>query len=111
LVIVLLALCFFVARSCQNSQIAITQDEAVALAEKQIDFKSASTQIRLLRQGLSRHPYWVVSLSIPSTTDGVFKQLAVVRIDATTGEVASIEEQGLPKPSQGDRQGAKQKKP
>jgi hypothetical protein len=52
-----------------------------------------------------------VSLSIPSTTDGVFKQLAVVRIDATTGEVASIEEQGLPKPSQGDRQGAKQKKP
>jgi hypothetical protein len=111
-VVVLLGLCFFAARSCQNSQIKITQDEAVALAKEQIDFVSQNTQIRLLRQGLSRHPYWIVSLSIPAGEDtGVFKQLAVVRIDATSGEVASVEQQGLPKDGQGDRPREDQKEP
>ncbi|MDX6581232.1 MAG: hypothetical protein QOI10_416 [Solirubrobacterales bacterium] len=53
----------------------------------------------------------MVSLSIPSDTDGVFKQLAVVRIDATTGDVASVEQQGLPKKGQGDKPNKDQKEP
>lgn len=110
--VVLLGLCFFVAKSCQNKQVAITQAEAIATAEKQIDFTSQNTQIRLLRQGLSRHPFWVVSLSIPAGEDtGVFKQLAVVRIDASSGEVASIEIQGLHRDEQGERQRKDQKEP
>jgi hypothetical protein len=105
-VIVLLVLTFFVARSCQNDQIKVSQEEAVALAEKQIDFTSENTQIRLLRQGLDRHPFWIVSLSIPGRQGDdsrEFRRLAVVRIDATDGKVASVQEQDVPGPESGAR--------
>jgi hypothetical protein len=95
-VLVLLGLTFFVAKSCQNNQIKLTQDAAIELAKKQIDFTPQNTQIRLLRQGLERRPFWVVSLSIPAGDEpnpSTFKRLALVRIDATSGDVASVQEQ------------------
>jgi hypothetical protein len=103
-VVALFVLIFFVARGCQNNQIKISQDDAVAEAKEQIDFTSTSTQIRLLRQGLDRHPYWVVSLSVPigdARNPEGFRRLAVVRIDATNGDVASVQEQQPAKPGQG----------
>jgi hypothetical protein len=112
-VVVLLGLTFFVARSCQNDQVKVAQDEAVAIAQDQVDFKSESTQVRLLRQGLSRHPFWVVSLSVPFNTPDDpqgFKRLAVVRIDATTGEVASVQDQGV-SDGEKDKPGGTQKEP
>ncbi len=38
----LLVLCIFVARTCQQAQIRVTQDEAIATAERQIDFVAQS---------------------------------------------------------------------
>jgi hypothetical protein len=101
-VIGLLILTFFVAKGCQNNQIKVSQEAATSIAQKQVDFQSESTQIRLLRQGLDRHPYWVVSLSVPFNTPDDprgFRELAVVRIDAATGDVASVEEQTPDEPS------------
>lgn len=49
--------------------------------------------MRLLRQGLGSKPYWVVSLSIPTDEKDVFSELALVRIDANSGEVESVEVQ------------------
>jgi hypothetical protein len=49
--------------------------------------------VRLLGQGLNSKPYWIVSLSIPRSSDPdtqVFDELAVVRIEANTGEVADV---------------------
>jgi hypothetical protein len=49
--------------------------------------------VRLLNQGLNSKPYWIVSLSIPATDDPdtqEFRQLAVVRVDANTGEVTDV---------------------
>jgi len=89
----LLVLAFFVSRSCQQSQIRITKEQAIATAEEQIDFTSENTQVRLLRQGLSSKPFWIVSLSIPSDEGGdSFSRLALVRIDANTGKVADVQE-------------------
>jgi hypothetical protein len=97
LVGVLLALCFFVARSCQQSQIRVTQDQAVATAKKQVDFTPTRTVVRLLRQGIGRQPFWIVSLSIPTKQNpDVFRRLAVVRVDANTGRVASVQQEGGP---------------
>lgn len=88
---------FIAARSCQQAQIRVTQDQAIATAKEQVDFTPRRTVVRLLRQGVGRKPYWIVSLSIPSRRDpDVFKRLAIVRIDAMTGEVASVEQQGVP---------------
>ena len=57
-------------QACQDNQIKVTQDQAVALAKKQVDFEPENTQIRLLRQGLDRQPFWIVSLSIPKGPEG-----------------------------------------
>ena len=84
---------FVVSQSCQKAQIRVTQDDAVATAKRQIDFVPTRTQVRMLRQGLNSKPYWVVSMSIPkgdSVNTQVFKELAVVRIDANTGKITDV---------------------
>lgn len=88
-VLALVALCAVVANSCQRSQIRVEQSRAVATARAQVDFRPAQQQIRLVRQGLTSRPYWAVSLSVPAQAGG-FEQLAVVKVDANTGKVASV---------------------
>ena len=87
---VLLAITFVAAQTCQKSQIRYDKNEAISTAKRQVDFTPQRTQIRLLRQGLNSKPYWIVSLSTPGTQRGTFHNLAVVKIDANTGKVKSI---------------------
>ena len=91
----MLLLTYFGAKNCQDEQIQTTEEDAIELAREQVDFEPTDVQIRLLRQGIDRQPKWFVSLSIPlgDPGDDVFKQLAVVRIDARSGEVESVEVQ------------------
>ena len=83
---------FVVAQTCQKSQVRINKDQAIARAEREISFEPTRTQVRLLRQGISSRPFWAVSLSIPRR-DGTFSELAVVRVDANTGEVDDVKVQ------------------
>ena len=85
-----LALAFVAAQTCQKSQIRVDKDQAIATAKQRIDFEPRRTQIRLLRQGITSEPYWIVSLSIPTERDDVFRKLALVKIDANTGKVDSV---------------------
>jgi uncharacterized membrane protein YkoI len=85
-----LVLAFFVARSCQQSQVRLTKEQAIVIAERQVSFEPEQTQIRLLRQGLNSRPYWIVSLSIPGEREDTFRRLATVQIDANTGKVAEV---------------------
>jgi hypothetical protein len=85
-----LLLAFVASRTCQKSQIRITKDQAIATAERQVDFKPTREQVRLVRQGLNSKPFWAVSLSIPARRADRFRELAVVRVDANTGKVASV---------------------
>lgn len=93
-VVALLVLTVIVAKACQPSE-AISQAEAIVLATEQVRFEPdpENTQIRFLRQGIDRHPFWIVSLSIGDLEGQVFDQLAVVRIDATSGDVVEVREQ------------------
>ena len=96
-VVALFVLALIVSRACQQSEIDLTQEEAVTMATEQVDFAPEDTQVRLLRQGIDRHPFWIVSLSTPEpgaeSGIGPFQDLAVVRIDATTGEIVEFREQ------------------
>jgi hypothetical protein len=86
-------LAFVVSRGCQQSQIRITKEQAIATAERQVHFTPENTQVRLLRQGLTSRPFWIVSLSIPRSEDEqTFRRLALVRVDANTGKVASVQQ-------------------
>ena len=90
-IVAVLLLAFFVARSCQQSQIRVTKQQAISIAERQVDFEPELTQIRLLRQGLNSKPSWFVVLGIPRREDeNTFSQLAQFRVDANTGEVEVV---------------------
>jgi hypothetical protein len=93
-IVALFALTFLVSRTCQKDHVRLTKDQAIATAERQIDFKPTRTQIRFLRQGLGSKPFWIVSLSIPFRGSQLntqrFKELAVVEIDANTGKVTNV---------------------
>ena len=91
-----------VARSCQQAQIRVSQAEAIAIAKRQIDFKPKSTQIRLLRQGLNRKPFWFVSLSDPigsAIHPQGYTRIVVVEIDANTGKVEDVNNESVSPPS------------
>jgi hypothetical protein len=92
LIVVLFAATLVFSRSCQGAQVRITQQQAVATAQRQIDFRPQRTQVRLVRQGLAAHPSWAVSFSVPGE-NGSFRRLTTVRVDANTGKVAAVNRQ------------------
>ncbi len=85
-----LVLAFVISRTSSQE---VTQEEAIAKATEQVDFVPEDTQIRFLRQGLDRHPFWVISLSIPGADPQTYTELAVVRIDAENGDIVEFREQ------------------
>jgi hypothetical protein len=92
-IVAVLVLAFVAAQTCQKSSTRLDKDQAIAKATDQVDFKPTRTQIRFLRQGITSRPYWVVSLSRPGKREGTFSELAVVRINANTGKVESLNQQ------------------
>lgn len=100
---VALLLTFFVARSCQQAQVRVDKDQAIEIAKQEVDFVPTRTQIRFLRQGINRKPFWFVSLGVPLADDeSRFSKLVVVKLDANTGAVESIE-RGEAAPGDGER--------
>ena len=85
-----LVVAFVAAQTCQKSSIRLDKNQAIAKAEREVNFTPKRTQIRLLRQGLSSKPYWMVSLSRPGKRQGTFSRLVVVRINANTGKVETV---------------------
>ena len=86
----LLVVAFLFTRGCANRSIDIEQDEAIAIAKRQVDFTPNNVGIRLLRRGVKSTPFWNVSLSV-KLADGSFRNVTVVIIDARTGRVDEIQ--------------------
>ena len=67
----------------------VSQDEALAIARRQIDFRPTGHQIRFIRRGIPSHGYWVVSYYIRKPLRG-FQRVTVVLVDATSGRVTEV---------------------
>ena len=97
MVVALVVLTFVASRSCQQDQVRITKEQAIATAKHQVQFKATHTIVRMLRQGVQSRPNWIVSLSIPrahpESAATEFKELAIVRVDANTGKVVDVKVQ------------------
>ena len=89
-VIALVAVTAVAAQSCQQSQIRVTQERAIATARERAGFQPERTQIRLVRQGLTGHPYWAISLSVPEADGDGYERLTTVRVDANSGKVEAV---------------------
>ena len=89
-VVALFALTLLVAESCQQRQIRITKEQAIAKARPQAGFTPQRTQIRLVRQGLDGHPFWAVSFSVPAPSGDGYSRLVTVRVDANSGKIEAV---------------------
>ena len=49
-------------RTCGSAGKPVTQQQAVEIARKQIDYQADGVNVRFLRRGVSEHPFWAVSL-------------------------------------------------
>lgn len=89
-VVALLAVTALAAQSCQQAQVRISSERAIAIARPEAGFAARRTQVRLVRQGITGRPYWAVSLSVPGAGSDEYARLATVRVDANTGSVAAV---------------------
>jgi uncharacterized membrane protein YkoI len=87
---VLLAVTAFAAQSCQQSQVRLTEEQAIETALPRAGFEPERTQIRLVRQGLTGRPYWAVSFSVPAASGDGYAKLTTVRVDANTGKIEAV---------------------
>jgi hypothetical protein len=86
----LLAVTVVAAQSCQQAQIRVSKERAIATARPEAGFAPERTQVRLVRQGLSGHPFWAVSFSVPAPSGDGYARLTTVRVDANDGTVDSV---------------------
>ena len=93
-VVIVLALvgAFLVSRGCQRTQVRISQEQAVALGERQLDFDPQGHNIRIVQRGLPPKRYWAVSYFVRAPTGNGYRKLTVMLIDANTGKVDVIED-------------------
>jgi len=89
-VVALFAVTAVAAHSCQQAQIRISKELAITKARPAARFAPERTQVRLVRQGLTGHPFWAVSFSVPAPSGDGYSELTTVRVDANTGQVAAI---------------------
>jgi hypothetical protein len=87
ILLAILLVAFAVTKSCARQQNRISQDEAVAIAQKEIDFEPSRHQIRYLPQGVPPIYYWAVNFQKLSPAGRVL-ETEVVLVNANTGEVA-----------------------
>jgi hypothetical protein len=88
--VALLAVTAVAAQSCQQSQVRVSKERAIATARPQAGFEPQRTQVRLVRQGLNSHPFWAVSFSVPARDGNGYAELTTVRVDANSGKVDSV---------------------
>jgi hypothetical protein len=86
----LFALTIVAAQSCQQSQIRISKERAIATARPEAGFAPQRTQVRLVRQGLNGRPFWAVSFSIAAASGDGYARITTVRVDANNGKVEAV---------------------
>ena len=89
-VVILLGATAFVAQSCQQSGVRVSKEQAIETARPQAGFAPQRTQIRLVRQGLTGHPFWAVSFSVAAPSGDGYAKLTTVRVDANKGTVEAV---------------------
>lgn len=91
LLVLVLGAALLVARSCGKTDPKISQDQAVAIAEREVPFEPNDVRIRLQKRGLQQSEYWLVGLGV-KREDGSYERATNILVDANTGTVAAVED-------------------
>ena len=92
LVAVLIA-ALLVARSCGSRDTEVTSNEAAEIARGEVSFEPDQVVTRFVPRGIESRPTWAVSLSTLAA-GGALERVTVVVVDARTGDVIEVHDQG-----------------
>lgn len=92
ILLVVLVVALFAARTCASRDTDIGQDEAIEIARQEIDFDPERTMVRFTPRGVDSRPFWAVSFSLLDADDQP-ERITVVLVNARTGEVEEIRRQ------------------
>jgi hypothetical protein len=85
---VVLVAALLVARTCGSSEPTVSQEEAIEIAKRQVDFAPRQVQIRNVPRGLEGRRSWAVSLYTGTVSQpGTCR---VVEVDARSGSVVQV---------------------
>lgn len=91
LLVLVLGAALLIARSCGKTDPKISQEQAVAIAEREVSFEPNDVRIRLQKRGLQQDEYWLVGLGV-KRQDGTYERATNVLVDANTGAVTAVSE-------------------
>ncbi len=91
--LVVLGIAFVAAKSCASRDTDIGTEEAIVIAQREIDFEPERTMVRFTPRGIDSRPFWAVSFSLLDAA-GNPDRITVVLVSAETGEVVEIRRQG-----------------
>jgi hypothetical protein len=84
---VVLLIAFLATKSCARHDDNVTQEEAIAIASKEVGFKPDKVQIRYVPRGFPPVYFWAVSLY--TLKEGNPDRVTVLFVNPTTGDVLS----------------------
>jgi len=93
ILVVVLAIALFAAKTCASRDSDISQEEAIEIAQQEIDFDPDRTMVRFTPRGIQSRPFWAVSFSLLDANDQP-ERITVVLVNAITGEIEEIRRQG-----------------
>jgi hypothetical protein len=67
----------------------VSDDRAVAIGRRHVDFTPDGDTVRLVRRGIPPKPFWLVSYW-QRAAGGGYKRITLVLVDANTGNIAEI---------------------
>ncbi len=91
LLLAVLVAAFVASRSCASRDTEVSQDEAVAIAKRQVDYEADRVITRFVPRGIKSRPTWAVSLE-GEGANGRVARLTIVVVDARDGHVLEIRE-------------------
>jgi hypothetical protein len=90
IVVGVLLLALVVSRACTGRGSEISEEEAVAIARREVTYQPDRTMVRFVRRGAPRaRPFWAVSLSTLDS-EGKLDRVTVVLVDARTRAVTEV---------------------
>lgn len=80
-------------KSCASRDTDVDSDEAIEIARDEVDWEPDRVLVRFVPRGVQSRPYWAVSLSMLDGDENLVR-LAVVLVNARTGEVEEVDVRG-----------------
>ena len=89
LLLAVLVAAFVASRSCASRDTEVSQDEAVAIAKRQVDYEADHVITRFVPRGVKSRPTWAVSLERKGA-NGRVTRVTIVVVDARDGQVLEL---------------------